>query len=250
MILRRCILVPLLFLMVLSAWSQPQNQPYDSVENLMQQEGFMPEEIPDKNDPPPVTIRPMPAGAANDIRQQKEYGYMSYIDSVLRAKNAAALAERQKEKPRPIRIGWIRGLLWGIALAALLFVVYQVVVGRNILSRNKALNTPHQPADNKNDPQQLLSKIEAAIQRKEYRIATRLLFLDALQLMASHGYLHLMPEKTNHQYLNEIEDEGRKAAFAICLMHYEFTWYGEFQPNENQFRFIEQSFTTLRDRWI
>lgn len=235
--------------LTLTLCAQPQNQPYDSAENLMQQEGFMPEEIPDKNDPPTVTIRPMPLDSANSIKQQKAYGYMRYIDSVLRAKNAAALAEKQKEKPRPIRIGWLRGMLWGLAIAALLFVIYQIVIGRNIFSRNRKIENQQQPEEGKAYPLHLQSQIEEAIQQKEFRLATRLLFLDALQQMAGNGWLHLMQEKTNYQYLNEIQDTGIKEAFATCLMHYEYTWYGEFVPNEQQFHSIHQSFVALREKW-
>ncbi|HSR38099.1 MAG TPA: hypothetical protein VLL95_04240, partial [Phnomibacter sp.] len=192
MIQRLCILFPFLFLMALSSRAQSQNQPYDSAENLMQQEGFMPEEIPDKNDPPTVTLRPMPADSAHGIRQQKEYGYMRYIDSVLRAKNAAALAEQQKEKPKPIKIGWIRGILWGLAIAALLFIIYQIVAGRNFFIRNKRADQQQKPEEYKKELQPLQSQIDNAIQRREYRLATRLLFLDTLQQMAGKGYLHLM----------------------------------------------------------
>lgn len=243
-------LITLLLATALLANAQSGNQPYDSAESLMQQEGFMPEEIPDKNDPPTVTIRPMPADSANQIRQQKEYAYMRYIDSVLRAKNAAALTEKQKQKPQPARIGWLRGLLWGLALAALLFVIYQIVVGRQFFRRNRAYDWQQKHEANKTESQVWQSQIEAAIQRKEFRLATRLLFLDSLQQMAGKGYLQLMQEKTNYQYLNEIQDAGRKAAFATCLMHYEYTWYGEFMPNEQQFQIIHQSFIAFRETWI
>jgi hypothetical protein len=238
---RLCIFLSFLFLVALACRAQSQNQPFDSAESLMQQEGFMPEEIPDKNEPPAVTLRPMLADSSNAIKQQKEYAYMKYIDSVLRAKKAAALAEQQKAKPKQQRIGWLRGMLWGLAIAALLFIIYQIVAGRIQQQR---------PEEYKKEAQPTPSEIENAIQRREYRLATRLLFLDSLQLMAGKGYLHLMQEKTNYQYLNEIEDEGRKTAFATCLMHYEYTWYGEFMPNENQFHSIHQSFVTFREKWL
>jgi len=192
----------------------------------------------------------MLSDSAHGIRQQKEYGYMRYIDSVLRAKNAAALAQRQKEKPKPLKIGWIRGILWGLAIAALLFIIYQIVAGRNFFIRNKRADQQQKPEEYKTDLQPLQSQIDDAIQRREYRLATRLLFLDILQQMAGKGYLHLMQEKTNYQYLSEIEDEGRKSAFATCLMHYEYTWYGEFMPTEKQFHSIHQSFATLREKWL
>jgi hypothetical protein len=168
----------------------------------------------------------------------------------LRAKNAAVMAEQQKEKTKPLNIGWIRSLLWGLSIVALLFVIYQLIAGRNIFSRTKALETVQKPEQDKHKQQHLPSQIEAAIQRKEYRLATRLLFLDALQQLAGNGHLHLMQEKTNYQYLNEIQDEGRKAAFATCLMHFEYTWYGEFVPNEKQFDAIHQSFVVLHQQWI
>lgn len=216
----------------------------------MQQEGFMPEEIPDKNEPPAVTLRPMLVDSANTIRQEKEYAYMKYIDSVLRAKKVEALAEQQKTKPKQDRIGWLRGILWGLAIAALLFIIYQIVVGRNFFIREKRAIQQQRPEEYLKGAQPTLSEIENAIQRREYRLATRLLFLDLLQLMAGKGYLHLMQEKTNYQYLNEIKDDGIKDSFATCLMHYEYTWYGEFMPNEKQFHSIHQSFVTLREKWL
>ena len=55
--------------------------------------------------------------------------------------------------------------------------------------------------------------IQDALFRKEFRLAIRLLFLQALKLLADKNHIHWQPGKTNHEYVEELTAKQLKNRF-------------------------------------
>ncbi|MCU0396044.1 MAG: DUF4129 domain-containing protein [Chitinophagaceae bacterium] len=234
----------------ISLQAQRDPRTYDSIAAMMQQADFMQEEIRDKNEPPPLTLRTLSADTMQSIARQDPYAYMQYIDSVLRARNAqAAPARRQPATTGPKR-DWFSLALWIIALGAALFVLVQLLRHRMPL-RKESSPGRQPPGPSEIIPVGMHNRlIEDAIAQGDFRGAIRYLFIDALNALAAAGHVQLMTEKTNHQYLAEIADPSLREAFQPLVMHYEYTWYGEFNPGEQQFNSILSSFHTFRNTWF
>lgn len=74
--------------------------------------------------------------------------------------------------------------------------------------------------------------IEDALKEKNYRLATRYLYLKSLKLLTNKGIIEWHFDKTNSEYLNEIKNENTKSIFKRISYIYEYVWYGEFPIDE------------------
>lgn len=74
--------------------------------------------------------------------------------------------------------------------------------------------------------------IEAALKEKNYRLATRYLYLKSLKTLTNNEIIEWHYDKTNGEYLNEIKNENIKSVFKRISYIYEYVWYGEFPIDE------------------
>lgn len=187
------------------------------------------------------------------VRKQKEFAYMSYIDSVLRHQKVEPEEKKVVQQSSNISLEWLKPLLWTIAILGLLFLLYK------IWTDNAGLFSPSDKKKNdiadaqEEDPLLLHGAAELAqqaIQSKEYRMATRYLFIDTLARLDEKGLIQRIARKTNQQYLQEIQQPELKETLATAMLHFEYVWYGEFTPSESQFQRIHQTFKQLEVRWL
>ncbi|MGB5289596.1 MAG: DUF4129 domain-containing protein [Ignavibacteriaceae bacterium] len=87
--------------------------------------------------------------------------------------------------------------------------------------------------------------IKRAIENKEYRLATRYLFLKSLKLLADGEIIEPRNNKTNQQYLQEIKNSEIAEAFQGATLRFEWIWYGEFPVNEEIMKNSQIDFNRL-----
>jgi hypothetical protein len=78
-------------------------------------------------------------------------------------------------------------------------------------------------------------EINKAIEKQNYRLAIRFLYLKLLHLLNQKGFINWLPEKTNRRYLQELSDETISRYFKNLSYIYEYSWYGHFEPQKQQF---------------
>jgi hypothetical protein len=88
--------------------------------------------------------------------------------------------------------------------------------------------------------------VNEALQRKEYRTAIRLLFLQALKLLADRHHILWQPGKTNHDYLEELQAGQLKTGFNELNFYFEYAWYGNFSVNEALYLKVHDLFKSWR----
>lgn len=69
----------------------------------------------------------------------------------------------------------------------------------------------------------------------EKRLSVRYYYLYLLKKMSERGIIHWDIEKTNSDYLYEIQDPERKTDFAYLSYLYNYIWYGEFELDQAMF---------------
>ena len=74
--------------------------------------------------------------------------------------------------------------------------------------------------------------IEDALKEKNYRLATRYLYLKSLKMLTNKDIIEWHFDKTNSEYLNEIKNENTKSVFKRISYIYDYVWYGEFPIDE------------------
>ncbi|PNQ72202.1 hypothetical protein C1T31_12820 [Hanstruepera neustonica] len=87
--------------------------------------------------------------------------------------------------------------------------------------------------------------IKKALKDTNYRLATRYLYLASLKKLTRKNIIDWHYDKTNTDYLNEIEDETIKAYFKRVSYIYDYVWYGEFSIDESSFLKNQQDFNNL-----
>lgn len=89
------------------------------------------------------------------------------------------------------------------------------------------------------------AELEKNIAAKNYSMATRLHFLRTLRMFAELQLLEHSPDKTNFDYLMELQGKSTFKDFSVAVRYYEYVVYGNFEVNEQQFSVIQQHFNSL-----
>ena len=74
-------------------------------------------------------------------------------------------------------------------------------------------------------------RIAEAEEAGNFRLATRLGYLEVLKHLADHGLIHWQADKTNHAYLAEVGAGPLREAFRGATRQFEYVWYGELRLN-------------------
>lgn len=200
-----------------------------------------------------------PNDSINYLRRQKDFSYANNLDSLLKIRQDE-LNKQQKEitestsTTTSVDIGGIlQVLLWGIIIAALLFVLYRVFLSDKGLftspTKNKSIEIEEEQLT---DDAYLDHQLKQAAQEQNYRLAIRYLYLQTLNRLSQRNWLHLSPDKTNYQYVRELAKPQLRNGFSRITLHYEYAWYGDFdidamlyQQVKNDFDLFNQSVKQL-----
>lgn len=92
------------------------------------------------------------------------------------------------------------------------------------------------------------SLINNTLQAGDYRLGIRYYYLWLLKLLAYNNIIKWHRDKTNNDYLYEINDEALRADFRYLSYIYDYSWYGEFSVNEADYFKAEKAFTETINR--
>jgi len=93
----------------------------------------------------------------------------------------------------------------------------------------------------KNEDLQML--IQKAIEQKNYRLAVRYYYLQLLQRLSDKQLIDWQQQKTNEDYISEIELNPLKEKFKWSTYLYDFIWYGNFDIDQAEFSRVEAAFS-------
>ncbi len=200
-------------------------------------------------------------------KDRREFSYMHYLDSVLRKHkdlrtDTVSVDEksgrikrlnRHQKKASPINLvlnSWpLKVFFWLLAIIFVVFISYKVFFKNGIFPRRNPKISRHNE-----ETFQELSEISAydnliaeAENNNEYNLATRYLFLKTLKSLSDSGFIHFTSEKTNKEYLKEMQQHNYYDEFRELTRDYEYVWYGQFlidktayQKLKDQFRFLNK----------
>lgn len=132
-----------------------------------------------------------------------------------------------------------------------LFIILLIALGVIILYlivRNKQPAVDKVVVDVENDwnPEvisktELELKLEAAMQREDYRECVRIYFTFILKELIKKGWIRWKKEKTNHHYVMEMGGRDGALQFMECVRIYDLVWYGEYQIDKDIFEMLQPS---------
>ena len=186
------------------------------------------------------------------LRKQKAFGYMATLDSQLRHLTPEPLEKDESGNSSMFDFSPLRTLFWILAIGAVIFILFRLLAGsNNLFSRNKIL----QPNDADDAPKETIKASPIALAQQaaaagNFRMAVRYQYIYILQRMGEKRLVQLQPQKTNAQYLYEVNNLPLKNEFATLTLQYEYIWYGEFAITQEQYDTISAGFRKYTLAWL
>ncbi|WP_179319560.1 DUF4129 domain-containing protein [Winogradskyella helgolandensis] len=91
------------------------------------------------------------------------------------------------------------------------------------------------------------SLINDAVNQKNYRLAIRYYYLLSLKYLTESENILWQPQKTNEDYINEINQDHLKVDFKNITRIYDYVWYGEFDVDAVKFETLKHPFEHLNN---
>lgn len=87
--------------------------------------------------------------------------------------------------------------------------------------------------------------IQNAINDQNYRLAIRYYYLLSLKNLSENETIQWELQKTNKDYVNEINDEALKQNFINITRIYDYVWYGGFSVDALKFSHLKNAFENI-----
>jgi len=189
-----------------------------------------------------------------NLKNEKQLAYAKKLDSLLKdlqQKQAAGIAATTNRFSFLISFfsaPLTKIIFWSLAAFLVAFIIIKLFFAEGFFLRRSATaqikplqeEEQHDPVSV--DYNRLLTQ---AISIRDYRLATRYLYLQSLQKLIIAGVIAYSQDKTNYQYLMEINNQPYRQEFSLLTLHYEYAWYGDFLLDEAGFTALQKKFTSF-----
>lgn len=240
----------LLLLMPAMAVAQDEEEviAIDSVAVAPDEDGYQEEER--EIAPAPPELRSVPDTAVDRLKKDEAFVYAN--DPAYWTKTK----EKEDDKPRRRSKGFwdhfyeffsgktARTVIYIILGVILVLIIYRIAVVNNLFmtpASRKRIEDTEEP-DTEIDDNNLEAKIRQAIQERNYRSATRFMYLKTLRSLNEKGWIRYHAQATNNEYITQVHHYGAGNEFRFLTHVYEYVWYGEFALTEEQFSKVQQNF--------
>jgi hypothetical protein len=86
---------------------------------------------------------------------------------------------------------------------------------------------------------------DKALQEGDLRLCVRYHYLYILKELDENAFIHWHKDKTNRDYLREIQTPAIRSQFRIQTLVFDYVWYGKFPLGNEQFQNIQSGFESL-----
>ena len=143
----------------------------------------------------------------------------------------------------------VETILYVLLIAVGLYLMVRLLLGQQATAFFGGNNTALAPMRTQEEDLtqiDLQALINEALQQGDYRLAVRYLFLKSLKDLSVKRLIDWHFEKTNTDYLNELESAEIKTEFRAVSRLYDYVWYGEFPIDQQRFDQAQQRFEQLQ----
>lgn len=185
---------------------------------------------------------------AEKIRSMKEDDAFWYAEIVKKK-------EQKKNTRTYIPLGqraWFKTLLWFLIIGSFAAFIIWFLVDSNVgLFRKKNIVIDNNEGEL--IPEDIFAinyqrEIDKAAREGNYRLAVRLHFLQLLKSMADRNVIQYQQDKTNLDYLFQLQSTPHYTDFFRITRNYEFSWYGQFEVSPDAYRQIRKEVEQFEQR--
>ena len=202
-------------------------------------------------------------------RTSRDFGYMDYLDSMLRKANLkvdtvrlnkeTGQVSRSREKTdssflaRIFNFRGANGFFWVLAIFFIGFIIYKVFIQSGFFSTQKRRNNIFSDPEHGEELKETDAYdrfISEAEQKQQFNLATRYWYLKTLKNLKDTKLIQYSPDKTNQEYIIELKETLFLDSFRGLTRNYEYVWYGEFFLPEDRYRKMRISFEAFNEEVI
>ncbi len=179
------------------------------------------------------------------VQKEKEGG-----KTTQKEKNEQAIKEERQRNDSYVPVGqrpWFQTVLWIIIIVGFAAVLFMYLSGSNVgLFRKKNIRTAA------SEEEEVITEdifainyqkeIDKAAAQGNHRLAIRLMFLRLLKNLSEKNIIRYKQDKTNLDYLLELQPTAYYNNFFRITRNYEYSWYGKFPVNEDAYKVIRSDF--------
>ncbi len=142
--------------------------------------------------------------------------------------------------------GWIFYIILGAAVIYLAYVLLNEG-GTGLFSsgKNKTITNYDDITAENIEHADIHALIKKAENDTNYRLAIRYYYLLVLKTLSLKNHIKFEDDKTNAEYLNELNEKPFSKSFAYTSYLYNYIWYGKFSLDNSQYTKAKHNFTTL-----
>lgn len=131
-----------------------------------------------------------------------------------------------------------------VIIVLALLVIKSIGINYKAIFGKKKLDTPDIEMYSEDvNTMNFSSLIQKAIESKNYRLATRFLYLRNLKLLADKEIIKWNINKTNASYQHEISNPALKTLFGQTSYIFDYVWYGDFPLSDMEFADVNKQMT-------
>jgi hypothetical protein len=135
--------------------------------------------------------------------------------------------------------------IWIFSVSLILFAIYRLTgMDRNFFFQGNSQGRPLKYSEEQEDIHAIdfSQAIQDAIDRHQYRIAIRLMYLKNIKILSDRNLIQFRPNKTNTEYTRELQSTSYARGFEDITLVYEYAWYGEFPVGRETFERLRNIF--------
>lgn len=191
-------------------------------------------------------------------KADKKFAYVKNMESLLKQKEKEYMDDYKESNRHSgmepskdvFSTGWIQVFFWIIAIFLVLLILYKLFINKGVFRKKLTANSLTEieekepvfvPVSN------LDTLVNQSVKAGDYRLAVRYLFLKTLRHLFDKGLLQQSADKTNFQYVHELE-ENRRKEFSSLVLTYEYVWYGHQHIGRDQYDQIEIKFSSFNPK--
>jgi hypothetical protein len=193
-------------------------------------------------------------------KNSRDFAYMNYLDSLLRKQKelksdtvnisqSRGRAVQQRESNNSLVLSFLNSppvkiFFWVLALFFVAFILYRIFFRNNLFAfnKNKSADIKEDDLIVLNELSQYDSQISESEQNNDFNLCTRYLFLKTIKVLSDKDLIRFLPDKTNREYVREMERHPLAKEFSSLTRNYEYVWYGKFLIDKNRYKVLKEQF--------
>jgi len=209
---------------------------------------------PNGGGPDAVRWKKLPDTLVKRLQGEDDFWYVNYEFDKIKKKKQQATYDKdtkrkssEEERPTVFQSGWFQTLLWIFIIGG--FVTFIIIF---LANSNAGLFRRKNTAIQSDEEMELITdnifeinyqkEIDKAVSNGNYNFAVRLMFLRVLRNLTDKKIIQYTPDRTNFDYLLQLQPTDYYKDFFKLTRNYEYSWYGHFDVDMERYSWIRRDF--------